>query len=380
MRIDPILVKAIHFARRKKYGLAIKLLEGEVNRFRGSFRYNYLLGLCCLHSRDLRGALEYFKLAREIRIKDPLVLLGLAALFLNRGDSDRAVSFYLEVQEVDEKNRIADKALRIIRKHGAQDTLPEWLDSGQIHRLFPPFPRPPLSLRTVLLSVFCFFLIGSLGLSFLVKQKIVPWPLAQGSGRQGLHLSDLAEDERDNPVQTGGSFRYILTRRQVLTLYEEGRSLFTERRDDAAKVVLNRILESNAVEPIKNKIRILYDYMDIPGFDTLKDRFSYAEVRNEPVLYQNCHVIWRGMATNLVVQDKTTSFDFLVGYDTRRTLEGIVPVTFDFAIPVNTEQPLEVLGRIVPVISERGQGIQIEGVALNQSGLLDANRLRSANQ
>jgi tetratricopeptide (TPR) repeat protein len=380
MRIDPILVKAVRFARQKKYGLAINLLEEEVNRFRGSFRFNYILGLCCLYSRDFRGALEYFKLAREIRLKDPFVLLGLAALFLIRGDSDRAVSFYLEVQEIDEKNPIACKALRTIRKHGARDTLPEWLDSGQIYRLFPPFPRLPLRLRTVFLSAASLLLLGSLSLSFLVKQRIVSWPFARNSERVGLSLSDLAEDERNEPVQTGGSFRYILTRRQVLSLYEEGRSLFNERRDDAAKVAFNRILESNAVDTIKNKIRILCDYMDIPGFDTLKDRFSYAEVRNEPVLYRNCHVIWRGMATNLVVLNDSTAFDFLVGYDTRKTLEGLVPVTFNFAIPVNTEQPLEVLGRIIPVISERGQEIQIEGVALNQSGLLDAGRLRGGTQ
>ncbi|MDR2094429.1 MAG: tetratricopeptide repeat protein [Treponema sp.] len=379
MRIDPILVKAIRFARQKKYGQAINLLEEEVNRFRGSFRYNYILGLCCLYSRDLRAALEYFKLAREIRVKDPLVLLGLAALFLSRGDSDRAVSFYLEVQEIDGKNRIAAKALKIIRKHGAQDTLPEWLDSGQIDRLFPPFPRPPLRVGTVLLSVFCFLLIAGLGLPFLVRYRIVPRPFAQKSGREGLSLSDLADDEKSDPVQTGGSFRYILTRKQVLILYEEGRSLFTEHRDEAAKVVFNRILESNAVDTIKNKIRILCDYMDVPGFDTLKDRFSYAEVMNEPVIYRDCHVIWRGMATNLVVQNNSTAFDFLVGYDTRKTLEGLVPVTFNFAIPVNTEQPLEVLGRIVPVLGG-GQGIQIEGIALNQSGLLDAVRSRSAHQ
>jgi hypothetical protein len=77
------------------------------------------------------------------------------------------------------------------------------------------------------------------------------------------------------------------------------------------------------------------------------------------------------MATNLVVEQNRTSFDFLVGYDTRRTMEGIVQVDFDFAIPVNPERPLEILGRIIPVSSERELKIYIQGIALNQAGLLE---------
>jgi hypothetical protein len=53
-------------------------------------------------------------------------------------------------------------------------------------------------------------------------------------------------------------------------------------------------------------------------------------------------------------------------------VEGIVRVDFDFAIPVNPERPVEILGRIIPISTEKGFDIRIEGVALNQAGLLDA--------
>jgi len=53
------------------------------------------------------------------------------------------------------------------------------------------------------------------------------------------------------------------------------------------------------------------------------------------------------MAANLRGGQNSTDFDLLVGYDTRNALEGIVPVHFNFAMDVNVEQPLEVLGRIV---------------------------------
>jgi hypothetical protein len=51
-------------------------------------------------------------------------------------------------------------------------------------------------------------------------------------------------------------------------------------------------------------------------------------------------------------------------------MEGIVQVDYDFAIPINPERPVEILGRIIPISTERGVDIRIQGVALNQAGLL----------
>jgi hypothetical protein len=87
----------------------------------------------------------------------------------------------------------------------------------------------------------------------------------------------------------------------------------------------------------------------------------------DPVLHNEVHVIWRGMASNVVTNDEGTSFDLLVGYETRKVLEGIVPVIFQYAVSLNPEQPVEVLGRIIPGPDDR---IHLEGIALHQSGNL----------
>jgi hypothetical protein len=166
---------------------------------------------------------------------------------------------------------------------------------------------------------------------------------------------------------------YILTRDQAVNLYDKALSLFTVYRDEAAKININRILESNASESIKNKSRLLLEYMEPPGFDSFKqnDNSSYTDVKNEPALYRDVHVIWRGMAVNIDVTEEYTSFDFLVGYDTRRTLEGIVKVFFSSPVSINSERPLEVLGKIK--IDSSYTDISIEGVAIHQSGRLESN-------
>jgi hypothetical protein len=367
MTFDPVLTKAVRLARSRNYDGAIKLLEPEVTRYYGSFTYYYLLGVSYLYSRIFGMALTYFKLAREQKMRDPSVLLGLAALYLNHGDTDKALDLYLEVQELDENNRIAKRALKIIRKYPGPENIAAWIDSGKLPVLFPPLPKLPPSpfmIRAVVAAAL--LAAGAFGAA---KTGILPFPA--GSGRNAPKEIELLREEQDAPMQIAGSYRYPLTRKEVADMYNEARKFFMSYHDEKARVNLNHLLESNCPEPVKNKARILLSYMDVPGFDTLKDRFSYGEVIKEPALYRNCHVIWRGIASNLKVEQNHTSFDFLVGYDTRRTVEGIVRVDYDFAIPLNPEQPVEILGRIIPVLEEKGSGIRVAGVALNQAGLPD---------
>ena len=368
MKPDP-LIKAMKLARRGNYEAAINILEPQENRYYGSFTYYYLMAVCYLYSRVHGTAFTYFKLARNIKMRDPSVLLGLAALYLNHGNTDRAVDTYLEVLELDEHNKLAEKALAIIRKNPGPDEIALWIDQGQFHTIFPPLPKiPPAQKKPLLIAG---LVILGLGMCAGVLAVTGVLPIPSGAQRKAPADSVLNREDLDAPMQVEGSFRFVLTRDEVNNYFNEARRLFTAYRDESARVHLNRILESNGPEPVKNKARLLMSYLDTPGFDTLRDRFTYSEVILAPFLYKDCHVIWRGMATNIDIQQNHTSFDFLVGYDTRRTMEGIVRVDLDFAIPVNPERPLEVLGRVIPINTERGIDIRIQGIALNQAGLLE---------
>jgi tetratricopeptide (TPR) repeat protein len=374
MKLHPILTKAIRLARKGNHDAAIKTLEPEVNRFHDSFRYYYILGVSCLRVGDFMGAFTYLKLARDVKMRDPNALLGLAVLYLRRGETDRAIDIYLDVQDIDPKNPIARKALAIIRRHAGKDRLTEWLESGELHRLYPPLPPvPPEPGRILVVGLIT---AGILAVSFftLVHLRIITLPGSRGP-RAPVSGTALEAEDRRQPVETGGAYRYILTRNQVLDIYERGLSLFTEYRDEAARLNFNRLIESNASEGIKSKAHLVMSYMEIPGFDSFKrqDNVTYAEALRDPVLYRGCHVIWKGMAANIQLSPSQTSFEFLIGYDTRQSLEGIVPVLFDRALAIKAEQPLELLGRIVPVSGDRGETIRLEGLAIHQSLTVDGN-------
>jgi tetratricopeptide (TPR) repeat protein len=369
MKPDPLLTKGIRLLRRGKNGEVIHMLESEIFRFRDNFKYYYILGLACLRDGEFGGAFDFFKRARDIKMRDSAALLGLALLYLRRGETDKAVDLYLEVQEQEPKNRIVQKALKIIRKHGGTENITAWVNSGKLPLLYPPLPRRQFTPASIVLPLAAVLLLGLAGLLF-IKFDVTGLLKKSRERRPGIETTLLVREDRDAPVRTDGSYRYVLTRNQVLNGYANAQTLFGKFRDEAAKVELNRIIESNASEGVKNKARLLLSYTEVPGFDSLKDRFRYNEVAAEPPLYRDCYVIWRGMAANLVVEGSGTAFNLLVGYDTRSTLEGIVPVYFDFAIPVNTERPLEVLGKVAPVSTTAGLDIRLLGVAVHQSGLL----------
>jgi len=371
MKLDPILAKASRCVRSGKYEAAIRILEPEVNRYHGSFYYYYLLGSACLRAGDFGGALTYFRLAHETKRREPLAILGLAALYLRRGETERAVDYYLDILEINGKNRTAKKAMKVIRMQAGTDTFANWIEAGKLPALYPPIPFPGFSAKEIFLAFATLAAVCLLTFGFMVRFKFIPNPFLPHTSRQGVTALSLSREERMAPIQTGGSYRYILTRVQALDIYERALSQFTFYRDEAARVNLNHILESNAADGLKNRARIIISYMEPPGFDTFKrgDNVSYNEALKEPLLYNEVHVIWRGMATNVVTSDTGTTFDFLVGYDTRKTLEGIVSVTFDHAVPLNPERPLEILGRIIPVDPD-APSIRLEGVAIHQSGSL----------
>jgi tetratricopeptide (TPR) repeat protein len=366
---DSLLLKATRLLGARQYTKVIRLLEPEIVNYHDSFRYFHLLSLACLYSADYGGALTYLRKAREMRMRDPDILNGLAALFVKRGESTRAIEYYLDVLDVAPTNKIAKKALRILKTNGSKEALSKWLEKGKLSTLFPPLPLNYITvIRVVILvcivlgSILSFYLVNHGDISFFPFRKDL---------REGTAVIVLEKIERQTPVQVGGTFRYILSSSEVISIYDRALSLFQSWRDEAAKVELNKILLSNASDAIKNKAMILYDFLRVPGFDTLHDRYTWAEVSEDPEIFNNVYVIFRGLSANLRYEDKNTYFDLLVGYDTKTVLQGILPVLFKEAVSLDPAMVVEILGKLIVIKNEEGKNvIYLEGLAIHQSKLL----------
>jgi tetratricopeptide (TPR) repeat protein len=348
---------------RKRYNDVITLLETNVVQYRDSFPFYFYLGLACLYTGDVGGATSYFQRARQIKLRDPELLIAQAALFLRRGETHQAVEYYLEALEYAPEHRLAKWSLDFIRKKGDAETIAALVENGKIRRFYPNPKRSVSIARFLVLPGICLVVAAVVWFGFPLIKK-----MGAGEARADLSSLRLASGDRSVAVELGGSYRYILTDAAVLKAYDDAQRYFQSYRDNAAQVEINRLLYSNASAPIKQKARLLMDYLGEPGFDSIKDNYSYQKVQEDPYLYLDCWIVWKGMATNIRTTDNILDCDFLVGYDTRSTLEGIVPVHFKTVLAIDPDKPLEVLARIS---SEKGK-LALLGSSIFQSRTPDS--------
>src|SRR5574344_912853 len=133
-----VLDTAHTLIKRRKFSSAITMLESSSESYINDFDYYLTLAISCLYVGDVGNAFSYFGKAREIKLTDTNLLLGQAAIFLRRGDTDRAVQYYLDVLNNEPANETALAAMEFIRRDGDYSTICKWVDSGKIERFYPP--------------------------------------------------------------------------------------------------------------------------------------------------------------------------------------------------------------------------------------------------
>lgn len=347
---------------RKRYNEVISLLEPHVFEYSDSFPFHFYIGLSFLNLDEIAKALDYFSAARKIKPQDPDLTAAYAAIFLRRGDTGRAVEYYLRIQSSFPKSKIAKKGLVSIRKNNNAEAMGNFIQSEKFKKLYPsPFESEIRGKRiTVFLIVCILTVLCGVIIPFTVKNVSFSSP-------QRANLSEFTLDkyEKKNLIDMEGSYTYVLTEKEILSAYSKAQAHFQNFKDNEAQIEVNRILNSNASFSIKQKAMELTKLFKEQGFDTINEVYTFDEIRKEPMLYQDCWVIWKGMPSNVKTGTYSTVFNLLVGYDTKHTLEGVVPVFCEFIGKIDIERPIRVLGQIQ--IREGGI-ICIKGKGLNQTG------------
>lgn len=336
--------------RRRHFATAIQRLESKSEIYEDNFEYYLILGIACLYVGDVGAASSYLQMARRIRLTDTRLLLAQAAIFLRRGDSARAIQYYLEIKENDPRNKTADAALSFIRVHGDYDTICRWVDTGRIEQFYPPLGFNPDKVA-IIAAPFLACLLGAAVVLFAFNRgrhySAVRADIAQ------LELSDDERSEAKERDLTNQTYKYILSDREIIRKYNDALRYFQQHRDNAAQTQINTILNSDASISIKQKSRMLAGYLEAPDFDSIRDVPSYSDVSADPALYINCWVDWGGKISNVVNYDNGSfSCDLLVGDETLSNYEGAVTVRFPSPRNYDGSSYVKILAQVV---SDGGQ-------------------------
>lgn len=335
--------------KRRKFSLAIDILEQKEDVYEGDFDYYLTFGIACLYMGELGNASLYFRKARDIKIQNTQLLLGQAAIFLQRGEQEKALDYYIDVLDLDPNNSVAKSALEFLRKDGEWSSICKLVDNNGIQRFYPPLGANPDIIRN---CVFTGILLGSvLSLLIIFVPKIQEKRTMIGP-RANLENLVLSSDESRHAQKEDLSdtvVHYFLDNKEINQSYNNALVYFQNHRDNAAQVEINRLLNSNASLTIKRNCSTLMSYLSVPTFDSLTDNYKYSEVILDPQLYLDCYVSWSGRISNVRNYENASWFcDFLIGYDTNRFVEGIVPVSFrtEPQPQIDGEKPVRFLAQI----------------------------------
>lgn len=336
------LRKARRFYHSRNYTRVINFLEPQVFLYRESDEYYHLLGMSCLYTGDYAGAYSYLKRALDIdRTVD--TLLGLGAILLRRRQVDEALRTYLDVLDIDATNRRAQRALEWLKRLDDAEEVVDWFETNRVQKILPQravyFPRSITLSLTVAAVAAAVFLAWPL-VSQLVDRFTSP---EQREGAELLRPIVATDPFRGNETE---DTRFILSERELERLFDTIGDYFNAGRDNMVRYELNRVARSNATATMKARAELIRAYLTVPDFTNFADGFTFAEVADDPPMFDGVYVRWRGRVANQTVGDDAIRFDLLVGYDEGQVLEGIVPVTLDFAVIIENDRAVEVIGEL----------------------------------
>lgn len=354
------LAKAENLFRKRKYLETIRILEPQVFTYRENPKFYYLLGISCLQTGDYAGAFSYLKRSDQLEPKGKDCLLGLAVVHLRRLEMSESIRIWLDILEDEPKNKCARAGLDLLKRNSQPEAIEALFDTGKVQSLIPsPGFFIPSYAKIALLLIF--LLAAGFPLERVIQRKFF-----QPKTPVRPEISAVQINQKDRIVDAGEKASFMLTEKEITASFQLIKDLFEKYEDNLARKEINRLLLSNAGHEIKDKLLIFLPHISTPDFSSMKDSFTYQEVIKDPRLYEGCFVRWKGRVSNVKITDKEISFDFLVGYQDQKVLEGILRARMNFSSKVDPAFAYEVIGKIVPI---GDKSIELKITSLHELGI-----------
>ena len=319
----------------------IHFLEPKVPLFLEDPQYYALLGRACMETGLLTDADTYLNRGLQADPENLDVYLVLAVNHLKRKDPAAAVRTWLEIIDEfpDHKNtRFARKGLNSLKKISDQEQQDRFIEKFDSRKYLPNLgSRWPVRALVALLSVLLLLTV------YYFKDDIVKAELLSKESRPGAEL--LIPERGRSLTVSGGDILYPMTDSDLEKTLKRALRYYQDYEDNKARYELNKVKYSNAAGDIREKALSLLDSLGEPTIENIETNYSYAEVASTPWLYDGCWVLWKGMTANVVYDDDAIQFDFLVGFEDGKVLEGKVPVSVPFPV-VMEPLPLELLAQV----------------------------------
>ena len=349
--------KGLKYYRKKQYVKALSHLESALRKDKTDPKIYLYLGYTSLKTGDIDGARRYFRgglIHNEGNIE---LLKGLSYIYLKDERVEDAISLWGEILEKKPMERKIKKALQKLRMSEDVNDFIEKSKPGDFFSMNPPFFT---RLKPYIVGISILILIIVLGVIFYVSplyERTLNKVFPQAAQLKQIKLPSNKKLVKENAEKV----LYYFTENELHKDFVRVKRLIYRNKTNEAIILLNKIMNSNALPQVKERFKILYKFIE--PLDPLSMDYNpeFHEITKDPVAFKGVYVLWNGRIANLIKTKNGIEFDLLVNYINEDTIAGIAHVKITGKYYLENRQKVEVFG-IYKDYDKKDGKLLIEGI------------------
>jgi tetratricopeptide (TPR) repeat protein len=354
--------QGLRYFKKKQWVKSISFLEKALKEKKDPQVYLFL-GYASLYTGDVDGARRYFKGGLLVKEDDPELLKGLAYVYLKDERLEDAIGLWGEVLEKRPGEKAIKRALEQLRE---TEDIKEFAEKAKISDFLSPTLPILVKLKPYLLGIYItagIIVVGVLFYSTPLYKKALQRLYPEIIELNKIELPEGPKTDRDQTQAL-----YSLTEKDIEEDFVRIKRYIYKEKINAAIILLNRVLLSNASPLVKEKFKILYTFIHPPDPLSMDYNPHFHDIIKEPDIYTGAYVLWKGRIANLEKEKGGVRFDLLVNYEDQDTIEGIAHVDIDGEYHIENRQSVEVFGTYEGYDTETGK-LSIRGILLRDLSL-----------
>ncbi len=365
MKFQKYFDNGLKSLKKGDYLSAVSNFEECLAYDKNDYLVYYYLGLTYIFRKDYEDAYKFLLKAYKLNSEDVSVINAIAFVNLKDGNIQESINYWLDALDIEPKNVNVKRNLEKVRKAKDVKKLseiakPEDFIGFKIKR---KLSLPPITfilifkkikikyIVGIVIPLFLIFILYLLILKPTYNSKKIAQPINISSPQNlsikslnKIKLPEIEEDYIQDKNIKKSLFKF--TKSDTKFMFNKCKQYIKRKKFNSATIIINKILHSNLHFIIKEKFRILKEFIpEIKKFK-INDNISYSEVMNFPAIYEDVQIIWEGKVEDIKFEEEKniTRFKFIVKENNDTV--GVTEVYLNQILPVlKNSITIKLLGR-----------------------------------
>ncbi|MBN1897441.1 MAG: hypothetical protein JW827_01585 [Spirochaetes bacterium] len=355
---------ALKSLKKGDYLNAITNFEECLTLDRSDYLVYYYMGITYIFRKDNDTAYKFIQKAYKLNPEDVSVLGAMGFLNLKEKNIQEAINYWLDALDLDPKNITIKRNLERVRKASdvnkfADMAHPENFIGLKTRRplqmpswIFLKFPldlkklsmKYKLAGAGIAVALVLFFVLEPVfhrDTSFTYKMDE---PVKVEGSLKDVELPDIEDDYIQDKSVKKSLFKF--SKNDAEYLFSRCKNYIQEKKYNSAIIIINKILHSDLHFIIKEKFKILKQFVPDLNEFKVKDNITYSEIMNFPSIHEDVQVIWRGKVDDVLFDEdqNITQFKLIIKEDDNTV--GVSQIFFKQILPAIKEDiTILLLGR-----------------------------------